>query len=101
MQFIVLDLEWNQPMTFQGGGYRAAHGKLLFEMLQIGAVKLDSQLQICDTFNQLIQPSCYFRIHPHIRKITQDPPKTTSRTRRCLRRHTIPLITGAGKTAFC
>ena len=71
MQFIVLDLEWNQPMTFQGGGYRAAHGKLLFEMLQIGAVKLDSQLQICDTFNQLIQPSCYFRIHPHIRKITQ------------------------------
>ncbi len=70
MQFIVLDLEWNQPITFQGGGYRAARGKLLFEMMQIGAVKLDENLRVCDSFNQLIQPSCYYRIHPHIRKIT-------------------------------
>ena len=70
MQFIILDLEWNQPINFRSGGYQAAHGKLLFEMLQIGAVKLDEKMEICDSFNQLIQPSCYFRIHPHIKRIT-------------------------------
>ncbi len=70
MHYIVLDLEWNQPMTFRGGGYRAAQGKLLFEMLQIGAVRLNDRLEVCDSFNQLIQPSCYFRIHPHIKRIT-------------------------------
>ena len=70
MHYIVLDLEWNQPMTFRGGGYRAAQGKLLFEMLQIGAVRLNDRLEVYDSFNQLIQPSCYFRIHPHIKRIT-------------------------------
>ncbi|MBQ8080518.1 MAG: exonuclease domain-containing protein [Clostridia bacterium] len=70
MQYIVLDLEWNQPITFQGGAYRSSGGKLIFEMIQIGAVKLDENREICGTFNQLIQPSCYLRLHPHIRKMT-------------------------------
>ncbi|MBQ6233090.1 MAG: exonuclease domain-containing protein [Clostridia bacterium] len=70
MQAIVLDLEWNQPMTFRGGGYRQSGGQLLFEMIQIGAVKLNENREILDTFNQLIQPTCYRRLNPHIEKIT-------------------------------
>lgn len=70
MQAIILDLEWNQPMSFRSGGYRQSGGKLLFEMIQIGAVKLDAERRIIDTFNRLIQPSCYRRLNPHIEKIT-------------------------------
>ena len=70
MQAIVLDLEWNQPTNFRSGGYRQSGGKLIFEMIQIGAVKLDEQRRIIDTFDQLIQPSCYTRLNPHIQKIT-------------------------------
>ena len=70
MQAIVLDLEWNQPTNFRSGGYRQSGGQLLFEMIQIGAVKLDESRQIVDTFNQLIQPTCYRRLNPHVQKIT-------------------------------
>ncbi len=70
MQAIVLDLEWNQPTNFRSGGYRISGGKLLFEVIQIGAVKLNEQREIVDTFNQLIQPTCYTRLNPHISKIT-------------------------------
>ena len=70
MQAIVLDLEWNQPMNFRSGGYRQSGGQLIFEMIQIGAVKLNEDRQIVDTFNQLIQPTCYHNLNPHIQKIT-------------------------------
>ncbi len=75
MQSIILDLEWNQPTNFRTGGYRESGGKLLFEMIQIGAVKLNEQREIIDTFNQLIQPSCYKRLNPHIQKITHITPE--------------------------
>ena len=70
MQSIVLDLEWNQPTNFRSGGYRESGGQLLFEMIQIGAVKLNESREIVDTFNQLIQPTCYRRLNPHVQKIT-------------------------------
>ena len=70
MQAIVLDLEWNQPTNFRTGGYRQSGGKLLFEMIQIGAVRVNEKREIVNTFNQLIQPSCYTRLNPHIQKIT-------------------------------
>ena len=70
MQAIGLDLEWNQPTNFRSGGYRQSGDQLLFEMIQIGAVKLDESRQIVDTFNQLIQPTCYRRLNPHVQKIT-------------------------------
>jgi len=74
MQPIILDLEWNQPTNFRSGGYRTSGGKLVFEMIQIGAVKLNENREIVDTFNQLIQPSCYTRLNPHIVKITHITP---------------------------
>ena len=44
MQYIVLDLEWNQPISYHSPAYKSVGGKLLFEMIQIGAVKVDEQL---------------------------------------------------------
>ena len=71
MQFIVLDLEWNQPLSYESSAYKSVGSKLIFEMIQIGAVKLNERLEIVDSFNQLIQPTHYFKLHPQIKRITQ------------------------------
>lgn len=70
MQYIVLDLEWNQPISYHSPAYKSVGGKLLFEMIQIGAVKVNEQLQVVDSFSQLIQPQHYVRLHPRISRIT-------------------------------
>lgn len=78
MQYIVLDLEWNQPLSYHSAAYKSAGGKLLFEMIQIGAVKVNEQLQILDSFNQLIRPAHYVKLHPRIAKITHIDPEDLS-----------------------
>lgn len=71
MQFIVLDLEWNQPLSYNSTAYKSSGGKLIFEMIQIGAVKLNENREVIDSFSQLIQPTQYIRLHPRIKRITQ------------------------------
>ena len=70
MDYIVLDLEWNQPMSYNSSVYKSVGGKLLFEMIQIGAIRMNEQLEIVDSFNQLIQPTHYVKLHPRIKRIT-------------------------------
>lgn len=70
MHYIILDLEWNQPLSYNSSAYKAVGGKLLFEMIQIGAIRMDEKLNIVDTFNQLIQPTHYVKLHPRIKRIT-------------------------------
>lgn len=70
MQYIVLDLEWNQPMSYNSTAYKSVGGKLLFEMIQIGAVKVDEHLKVIDSFSQLIRPQHYVKLHPRISRIT-------------------------------
>ena len=51
MNYIVLDLEWNQA------AYKAdEEWKIPFEIIEIGAVKLDENCQIIETFQRLIRP---------------------------------------------
>lgn len=70
MDYIVMDLEWNQPMSYNSSAYKSVGGKLLFEMIQIGAIRLNGSLEITDSFNQLIQPTHYVKLHPRIKRIT-------------------------------
>ena len=52
MDYVVLDLEWNQASDS-----RDARNRLLtFEIIEIGAVKLNSRMEIVDTFEELIRP---------------------------------------------
>ncbi len=71
MQYIVIDLEWNQPMSYQSRVFKAVGDQLMFEMIQIGAVKLDQDMQIVDTLSLPIRPVHYVKIHPRIKKMTQ------------------------------
>lgn len=42
-----------------------------FEIIQIGALKLNEDLEIISTFERLIKPSLYKEIHPFIEDLTQ------------------------------
>ena len=70
MNYIILDLEWNQPISYHSPAYKSVGGKLLFEMIQIGAVKVNDQMEVVDSFDQLIQPQHYIKLHPRIARIT-------------------------------
>ena len=70
MQFIVLDLEWNQPVSYQSSAYRKVGDRLLFEVIQIGAAKLNEQLEIVDTISVPICPTHYMTIHPRVKRMT-------------------------------
>ncbi len=74
MQYIVLDLEWNQPLNYQTRAYRLYGDRLMFELLQIGAVRIDENGQILDSFNLPIRPSIYTIVHPRIRRMTHLTP---------------------------
>ena len=62
-----MDLEWNQ------GSYANEynHSDLSFEIIEIGAVKLDDDFEITDRYQQVIRPRIYKRLHYKIREITQ------------------------------
>jgi len=70
MHYIILDLEWNQPISWQSPVYRRIGDRLIFEMIQIGAVKLGDDREITDTISLPIAPTHYIRIHPRIRRMT-------------------------------
>ncbi|MBQ7065220.1 MAG: exonuclease domain-containing protein [Lachnospiraceae bacterium] len=56
MNYIVLDLEWNQA---EG----KSHKRLAFEIIEIGAIKLDSEKRVIGKFNELIKPKVYSYIN--------------------------------------
>lgn len=59
MNYIVLDLEWNQSPE----GKQFKDENLPFEIIEIGAVKLDSDMNIIGRFSQVIRPKVYKQIH--------------------------------------
>ncbi len=65
MHYIVLDLEWNQCPY----GKDREDKRLPFEIIEIGAVKLNAKKEIVDTFHELIRPVVYRQIHFRTREI--------------------------------
>ena len=65
MNVIVLDLEWNQPLS----GRTRVSG-LMGEIIQIGAVKTDENMNELDSYDQLIKPVYYTRMNKEISQLT-------------------------------
>ena len=65
MNYIVLDLEWNQ-----GNPTREpeVYG-IPFEIVEIGAIKLNDKKEMIGEFNQLIKPQVYHEMHHITRKL--------------------------------
>lgn len=75
MNYIVFDLEWNQSKnTKNNSKFENKNADILkqmpFEIVEIGAVKLDENFQNVDTFSRLIKPSFYKKMSPIISEIT-------------------------------
>ena len=70
MTYIIVDLEWNQPISYQSRTYREVGDKLIFEMIQIGAVRLGPDLTPAEAISIPIAPTHYLRIHPRIKRMT-------------------------------
>lgn len=65
VNYIVLDLEWNQCPY----GKKNEDPKLPFEIIEIGAVKLDSSFQQIGTFHETIRPVLYRKLHYMTRNV--------------------------------
>ena len=63
MNYIVFDLEWNQSAYGRSG----EHPRIPFEIIEIGAVKVDENYNIVSEFSSLIRPRIYRKLHPTIR----------------------------------
>lgn len=59
MNYIVVDLEWNQSNT----GKEPEAKEIPFEIIDIGAVKLNSERIKAGEFNQLVKPAVYQQMH--------------------------------------
>lgn len=63
MDFVILDLEFN-------GAYSHKKHKFLNEIIEIGAVKCDSQFNIIDKFSMLVTPQVGKKLNPYVKKLT-------------------------------
>ena len=59
MNYIVFDLEWNQSDT----GSEPEAKEIPFEIIDIGAIKLNGERVMMEEYNQLIKPSVYHHMH--------------------------------------
>ena len=64
MNYIILDLEWNQACN-----HECENPRMPFEIIEIGAVKLDKKLHIIDSFSSIVKPRLYTKLQQHIRTI--------------------------------
>lgn len=64
--YVVFDLEWNQSP--QGRDGRVEH--LPFEIIEIGAVKMDEEFNVVSEFHRLIRPQVYTQMHFMISEVT-------------------------------
>lgn len=66
INYIVLDLEWNQSPR----GKEGSVAYLPFEIIEIGAVKLNEQRQMTGEFHRLVKPCVYRQMHYMISEVT-------------------------------
>lgn len=65
MNYIVFDLEWNQCPK----GKKREDKRLPFEIIEIGAIKLNSEREVTDRIHLLIRPFVYPHLHAKTKEI--------------------------------
>lgn len=69
MSYIIFDLEFNQDFSSLQN-FELKSSRYPFEIIQIGAIKLDDQLNTLSTFNTYVKPTFYSAISPFITDLT-------------------------------
>ena len=71
MNYITLDLEWNQAYMQQALAVQKRIGAHLHgEVIQIGAVKLNEAMEIIGSYSIIVKPKFFCRLHRHVRDLT-------------------------------
>ena len=70
MDYIVLDMEWNQPWPGSPSSRKVLPVQIRGEIIQIGAVRITQDQQVADEFQVLIKPKYYRRLNRRVGKLT-------------------------------
>ncbi len=70
MDYIVLDMEWNQPWPGSPSAKKVLPVQIRGEIIQIGAVRVTQEQQVADEFQVLIKPKYYRRLNRRVSKLT-------------------------------
>ncbi|KOA18635.1 DNA polymerase III PolC-type [Clostridium homopropionicum DSM 5847] len=73
MNYIIFDLEFNQSYDSTKRRSiikKASNKECPFEIIQIGAVKLDEKLELIDKMDRLIKPVIYPEVNPFVQELT-------------------------------
>ncbi len=68
MNYIVMDLEWNQSST----RYRAERNgiRLSGEIVEIGAVRVNENMEILEQYCRFVKPECYQKMNRTVTELT-------------------------------
>ena len=70
MQYIVLDMEWNQPWPGSPSSKKVLPVQIRGEIIQIGAVRVTEDQQVADEFQIMIKPKYYRHLNRRVSKLT-------------------------------
>ena len=70
MQYIVLDMEWNQPWPGSYAAKKVLPVEIHGEIIQIGAVRLLEDGTVADEFQVLVRPKYYKKLNSRVSKLT-------------------------------
>jgi len=70
MNYIVLDMEWDQPWPGSPSSKKVLPVAIRGEIIQIGAVRVTEDQQIMDEFQILIKPKYYRHLNRRVSKLT-------------------------------
>ena len=70
MNYIVLDMEWNQPWPGSPSARKVLPVQIRGEIIQIGAVRVTEDQQVADEFQVMVKPKFYRRLNRRVSKLT-------------------------------
>ncbi len=70
MNYIVMDMEWNQPWPGSPSAKKVLPVQIRGEIIQIGAVRVTEDQQVADEFQILIKPKYYRHLNRRVSKLT-------------------------------
>ena len=70
MDYIVLDMEWNQPWPGSPSARKVLPVQIRGEIIQMGAVRVTEDQQVADEFQVMIRPKYYRSLNRRVSKLT-------------------------------
>ncbi|MBE6975860.1 MAG: exonuclease domain-containing protein [Ruminococcaceae bacterium] len=70
MDYIVLDMEWNQPWPGSPSSKKVLPVAIRGEIIQIGAVRVTESREVADEFQVMVKPKYYRHLNRRVSKLT-------------------------------